>query len=150
MQYHSPPPPPSTPTSHTHMTLRLRWQIFSIVMVRHRSIRRPPFSKIFFSKTAWPVKAKFHMKPQWDGGTKVCSQGLGHLTKMAAMPIYDRKPFKNLLLQNQRASDLVAWYVALGTGAHYRLFKWWPYVDLDLFNSYFRFGPLCFYMGLNC
>ena len=39
-------------------------------------VRRPPFSKIFFSKTAGPVKAKFHMEPQWDGGTKVCSQGL--------------------------------------------------------------------------
>ena len=26
------------------------------------SVRRPPFSKIFFSKTAWPIKAKFYMK----------------------------------------------------------------------------------------
>ena len=24
----------------------------------------------------------------WDGGTKVCSNGPGHMTKMAAMPIY--------------------------------------------------------------
>ena len=42
-----------------------------IAMVRRLSIivRRPPFLKIFFSKTAGPVKAKFHMEPQWDGGT---------------------------------------------------------------------------------
>ena len=48
---------------------------------------------IFFSKTAWPIKAKFHMEPQWDGGTKFCLQGLGHMTKMATMPIYGNKSF---------------------------------------------------------
>ena len=26
----------------------------------------------------------------WDGGTKVCSNGPGHMTKMAAMPIYGK------------------------------------------------------------
>ena len=51
---------------------------------------RPPFSKIF-SRTAWPIKAKFHIEPHWDGGTKICSRGLGHMTKMAAMPIYGQK-----------------------------------------------------------
>ena len=34
-----------------------------------------------------PIEAKFHMEPPWDGGTKVCSNGPGHMTKMAAMPI---------------------------------------------------------------
>ena len=28
------------------------------------------------------------MEPPWDRGTKVCSNGLGHMTNMAAMPIY--------------------------------------------------------------
>ena len=28
------------------------------------------------------------------GGTKVCSNGPGHLTKMAAMPIYGQNPLK--------------------------------------------------------
>ena len=54
---------------------------------------RPPFSKIFF-KTAGPVEAKFHMEPHWDGGTKVCSRDLGHMTKMAATPIYGKNPSK--------------------------------------------------------
>ena len=63
------------------------------------------------------------MEPQWDGGTKVCSRGLGHMTKMATMSIYGKKPLKNLLLQNQRATDLVAWYVALGTQAHHSFFN---------------------------
>ena len=57
------------------------------------------------------------------------------------------KPFKNLLLWNQRANDLGPWYVALGPWAHQSLFKWWPWVDLDLFYGKVKFGPLCFYMG---
>ena len=35
-----------------------------------------------------PIEAKFHMEPPWDSGMKVYSNGLGHMTKMAAMPIY--------------------------------------------------------------
>ena len=30
------------------------------------------------------------MESPWDGGTKVCSNGPGHMTKMAAMPIYGK------------------------------------------------------------
>ena len=39
----------------------------------------------------------FHKERLWDGRTKVCSNGLGHMTKMAAMPIYG-KNLKKLLL----------------------------------------------------
>ena len=49
------------------------------------------FSNIFSSATTGPIEAKCHMKPPWDGGTKVCSNGPGHMTKMAAMPIYGKK-----------------------------------------------------------
>ena len=37
-----------------------------------------------------PIEAKFHVEPQWDRGTEVHSNGLGHMTKMAAMPIYGK------------------------------------------------------------
>ena len=30
------------------------------------------------------------MELLWEGGTKVCSNGPGHMTKMAAMPIYGK------------------------------------------------------------
>ena len=30
------------------------------------------------------------MEPLWDRETKVCSNGPGHMTKMAAMPIYGK------------------------------------------------------------
>ena len=46
------------------------------------------FSNFFFLETAFPIEAKFYVEPPWNGGTKVCSNGLGHMTKMAAMPIY--------------------------------------------------------------
>ena len=69
----------------------------------------PPFSKIFFSIIAWPIKAKFYVEPLWEGGEKVnigkgerkytCINGPGHMTKIAAMPIYG-KNLQNLLLQN--------------------------------------------------
>ena len=54
------------------------------------SFVRPPFqrssfSKIFFSETAWPIKAKFYVEPPWEGGTKDCINGPGHMTKMAAI-----------------------------------------------------------------
>ena len=61
---------------------------------RHPSIRvcRPSstISNIFSSETAWPIKAKFYLEPPWEGGTKVCINGPGHMTKMAAMPIYGK------------------------------------------------------------
>ena len=43
------------------------------------------------SETTGSIEAKFHMEPPWDGGTKVCSNGPGHMTKMAAIPIYGKK-----------------------------------------------------------
>ena len=46
------------------------------------------FSNIFSSETTGPIEAKFHMEPPWDGGTKIYSNGSGHMTQMAAMPIY--------------------------------------------------------------
>ena len=35
------------------------------------------------------------MEPPWEGGTKVCINGPGHMTKMAAMPIYDKTSKKS-------------------------------------------------------
>ena len=41
-----------------------------------------------------PFKARFHVRPQSDDGTKVCSDDPGHVTKMAAMAIYDKNALK--------------------------------------------------------
>ena len=58
------------------------------------SRRRPQCSKIFFSETALRIKAKFYVQPPWVGGTIFCSRHLGHMTKMAATPIYGKNPSK--------------------------------------------------------
>ena len=57
------------------------------------------FSNFVFSKNTRPVEAKFQMEPPWDRGTKVCSNGPGHLTSMAAMPIFDKNFKKSSSLE---------------------------------------------------
>ena len=59
-------------------------------VVRPSVRRRRPFtfSNVFSSETAWPIKAKFYVEPPLEGGTKVYINGPGHMTKMAATPIY--------------------------------------------------------------
>ena len=52
--------------------------------------RRPHFFNICSSETTGPIKVKFHMELLWEGGTKVCSNSPGHMTKMDAMPIYGK------------------------------------------------------------
>ena len=46
------------------------------------------FSNFFSWITTKPIKAKFNVEPPWDGGMSICSNGPGHMTKMAVMPIY--------------------------------------------------------------
>ena len=109
------------------------------------SVRRPHSLNIFSSETPGPIKVKFHMELLWDGGTKVCSNGPGLMTKMAAMPVYGEN-LKNLL-RNQKANDLETWYAASGARVLQSLFKWWPWVDLELFYGKVKFDPLCFCRG---
>ena len=67
--------------------------------VRRPSVRRPSSvvrsqCSNIFSETAGPIKAKFYVEPPWVGGTIFCSRHLGHVTKMAATPIYGKNPSK--------------------------------------------------------
>ena len=76
------------------------------------------------SETIVPIEAKFHMKLLWDGGTKVwkvCSNGPGHMTKIAPCP-YMMKTLK-YLLRNQKTDDLEPWYAALSARVLSSLFK---------------------------
>ena len=78
-----------------HLSQRLIGELIMLIGYTWSSVRRSSqCSKIFFSKTAWPIKAKFYVEPPWVGGTKVCSRHLGHMTKMATMPIYGKNPSK--------------------------------------------------------
>ena len=104
------------------------------------------FSNIFSSETTGAIEAKFQVELSMDGGTKVCSNGPGHMTSMAAMPIYSTN-LKNLLLWTKKTDYLESWYAASGTRVLSSLFKWWHWVDRDLFYGKVNFAPLCFCMG---
>ena len=113
--------------AHLSQTLIGELIVYQCSGVRHLPspvVRRPStFSNIFFSKTACPIKAKFYVEPPRVGGTKVCLRHLGHMTKMAAMPIYGKNPSKNILLHNRQDDFHETWYVASGTPVHHSLFK---------------------------
>ena len=65
--------------------------VYTCSGVRRHCRRRPPFSKIFSSETAWPIKAKFYVEPPWEGGGgESLINRHGQMTKMAAMPIYGK------------------------------------------------------------
>ena len=108
------------------------------------SPRRPLFKQVIFSsETTGPIKVKFHIKLLWDGGTKVCSTGPGHLTKKAAMPIY----VKNI--KNSSPLEPKGWWpwnlvCSTGCSNRYQVAQMmtlgWPWPIL-------RQGPLCFCMG---
>ena len=51
------------------------------------------------------------MEPLWDGETKACLNGPGHMTKMAAMLIYGKN---NLLFWNQWADCHETWDLEFG------------------------------------
>ena len=60
------------------------------------SVRRPSvvhpstISNDFSSETTGPIATKFQIRPPGPLGKKSCSNGLGHMTNMAAMPIYGK------------------------------------------------------------
>ena len=53
---------------------------------------------------------------------KIYSHDAGHMTKMAAMPIYGKNPFKNLI-QNQWTDFHETLSVGFVTRVHHGLFK---------------------------
>ena len=61
----------------------------SFIDLGPRSLRFT-FSNFFSLETAMPIEAKFHVEPPWDGGMKVCTNGPGRITNMAAMPTYGK------------------------------------------------------------
>ena len=79
-----------------HLSRRLIGELIAETHAPATVVRRhlSTISNIFFSETACPIKAKFYVEPPWVGGTKVCLRHLGHMTKMAATPIYGKNPSK--------------------------------------------------------
>ena len=57
------------------------------------------------------------------------------------------KTLKNLLLKNQWTDNLETLYVALSMQVLPKLFKLWPWVDLDLFYAKVKVGHIGFCIG---
>ena len=60
------------------------------VVCRPSVVRPSTISNDFSSETTGPIATKFHIQPPGPLGKKSCSNGLGHMTNMAAMPIYGK------------------------------------------------------------
>ena len=56
--------------------------------IRPSSVHPSTISNDFSSVTTGPIATKFHIQPPCTLGKKIYSNGLGHMTNMAAMPIY--------------------------------------------------------------
>ena len=92
--------------------MNIKGQGHSLTLVQGHS--DSTFSNFFSLETAKTIKAKFHVESPWDWGKKVCSNGPGHMTNKAVMPMYG-KNLNILLLLNQKADDFESWYAELGT-----------------------------------
>ena len=79
------------------MFMNINGQGHSLTLVQCHSYSS--FTNFFFLETDRPIEAKFHVKPPWDRGTKVYANGPGHMTKMAAMPIYGKNIKKSSSLE---------------------------------------------------
>ena len=75
------------------------------------------------------------MESPWDGGTKVYSNSPGHMTKMAAMPIYGKNLKKIFFSGTKRP-------MTLKLGAQHWVLEYYQVCSNDD-----PVGSLCFCMG---
>ena len=108
---------------------------YSIPMVRWRCSSTRPQCLIIFSATAGRIKAKFYVEPPWVGGTKFCSQHLGHMTKMAATPIYGKNTSRIFFPGTGRPISTQLQPIIVCSNDD-------PGVDLDLFYGKVKFCKL--------
>ena len=73
-----------------HLSQRLIGELIGYPWSGFRRHRPSTISNVLSSETAWPIKAKFYVEPRREGGMKVYINSPGHMTKMAAMPIYGK------------------------------------------------------------
>ena len=69
------------------------------------SVSLSTFSNIF-SEITGPIELQFHMETSKDTGTRVCSSGPGHMTKMAARPYIIKTPQKIFFSRAGRQTTL--------------------------------------------
>ena len=107
---------------------------------------RPHSLNIFSSETLGQSKSNFIWSLHGMGERKFVQMKQVTWTSWPPYP-YMVKTLKNHLLRNQKADDIETWCAALSAWVLPSLYKWWPWVDLDLFYGKVKFPPLCFCMG---
>ena len=77
---------------------------------------------------------------------KIYTNVLGHMTNMAAMPIYGKNLKKS---SSPEPIDRWPWNLVCSImyGSTNKVFKLWPWVDLDPFYAKVKFGHIGFCMG---
>ena len=79
---------------------------------------------------------------------KIHQHFAGHMTKMAAMPIYGKNHFKTLLFRNYSGQILMKLCMKHQRPKPFIICaNYDPWVDLDLFYGKVKFCNLGFYMG---
>ena len=64
------------------------------------------YLNIVFSQTIGPIEFKFHMKTPYDKSAKIYPKFFGHMTKMAATPIYGKNLLKIFFSRTRRPVTL--------------------------------------------
>ena len=77
-------------------------------LIVYQSLRRPsvspPLPQHFQSSTLEPP-GQLNLNVM-DAGTKVCTNGPGHMTKLAAMPVYGKTPLRIFFSRIRRLMTL--------------------------------------------
>ena len=96
-------------------------------------------SNDFFPETTGLIVTKCHIQPPEPLGTKSCSNGLGHMTKMAVMTIYGKilKKSSSPKPIDQWPWNLVCSIVHTSTSKFVQIMTW---VNLYLFYAMIKFG----------
>ena len=64
------------------------------------------YQNIVFSQTIVPIEFKFYVNTPYAKLAKIYSTYFGHMTKMAAMPIYGKNPLKIFFSRTRRPVTL--------------------------------------------
>ena len=60
------------------------------------------YYNIVFSQTIGPIELKFHVKTPYDKLAKIYTKYFGHMTKMAATPIFSKNILKIIFSRTRR------------------------------------------------
>ena len=102
--------------------------------------------KLAFLRTTGSIKPNFIYKLSGIRKWKFID------TMVVTSPRWPPRPYMVKTLQKSSSPEPAGRFsrnlaCSIRTPAHHSLFKWWPWVDLDLFNGRVKFGNLGFSIG---